>query len=64
MSDQELLDLANTWINTPSLQNHKTDQRSISFVANLLLQARQGRELTERQKDYLWAVVFRCSHAS
>lgn len=64
LTDQELIDKADRWINNSELQNWKTDQRSISFISSLLLQSRKGQRLTERQKDYMWAILMRCSNES
>jgi len=60
ISDEELYAKANTWLNDPSKQNWKTDAQAISFVANIMLQQRQGKKLSERQKDYMFAILVRC----
>lgn len=60
MIDEELYAKANTWLNDPTKQNWKTKEREIYFVANLMLQVRQGKKLSERQKDYLYAIMVKC----
>lgn len=60
MTDDELYAKANTWLNDPTKQNWKTKEREITFVASLMLQVRQGKRLSDRQKDYLYAIMVRC----
>ena len=64
LTDQELFAKADTWLNDSTKQNWKTDSRAISFVSSLMLQRRQGKELTERQKDYMFAILVRCYNES
>ena len=64
MTDQELIAKTETWLNDSTKQNWKTDGRAISFMSDLMLQHRKGKALSERQKDYMFAILVRCYNES
>lgn len=64
ITDEELFANANRWLTTSSLQNWKTDASALGFVASVCLQHRTGKPISEKQKDYVHAILTRCSNAS
>lgn len=60
ITDEELFAKADRWLNDPQRQNYKTNSASIGFVSSLMLQVRRGKNLSEKQKDYMYAILVRC----
>lgn len=60
ITDEELFAKANKWLTTSDLQNWKTDQSALGFVASVCLQHRTGKPISEKQKDYVYAILARC----
>ena len=64
MTDEELYAKADRWLNDSTKQNWKTDARAISFISSLMLQLRQEKALSNKQKDYMFAILMRCYNES
>lgn len=64
ITDEELFAKANSWLTTSSRQNWKTDSSALGFVASVCLQHRTGKPISEKQKDYVYAILARCDNAS
>ena len=61
LNDQELMDFAHKWLDTPELQR-RPDHRSISFIASVALHWRQKQFITKNQRAYVEAILHKHTH--
>jgi hypothetical protein len=61
MTDEELINYAHKWLDTPELQK-RPNERAISFIASVCLQWRQTNKISFKQRQYLDAILYKHSH--
>jgi hypothetical protein len=62
MPDEELMQAAQTWLDTPELQKNP-NYRVIGFIANVCLYWRQNKKISQKQRDYVMALLRKHTNA-
>jgi len=60
LTDQELMDRAHYWLDTPAIQQRIT-HREIAFIASVCRQWRKDSKISEKQYLYVSAILNRCT---
>jgi hypothetical protein len=56
MTDKELMDFSQKWLDTPELQRNP-NHRPISYIASVCRYWRTNQSITEKQRAYVEAIL-------